>query len=129
MPNAAFALAFKVKQTLIGGVFAAEYLLDVMRAILRRWRVTLSFLLIQTVAVCVVYAFYANSVVHHYEDPEMQWLWLSMLDFPSSGLVAIFQPQYGLQCAIAFFAVGGIQWGMIGAVLDALFSRQHENNI
>jgi uncharacterized membrane protein len=99
-----------------------------MSTLLKRWRVTLSLLIIQAVAVCIVYASYTNGVTHHSEDPEMQWLWLSILDFPSSGLVAILQPRYGLQCAVAFFVVGGIQWGIIGGFLDALFSRRRGNN-
>jgi|ERR1700733_1625044 hypothetical protein len=103
-------------------------MLGVMGALLRHWRVTLLLLFLQTVAVCIVYASYTNDVTHHFEDPEMQWLWLSILDFPSSELVTLFQPRYGLQCAAAFFVVGGIQWGIIGRFLDALFSRRHRND-
>jgi hypothetical protein len=104
--------------------------LDVMSALsLRRWRFTLSLLSIHTLLVCIVYASYMNSVTHHYEDPEMQWFWASIIAFPSSGLIAILHPQYGLQCAIAFLVVGGIQWGIIGAICDGIFSKRHNKNI
>jgi hypothetical protein len=59
----------------------------------------------------------------------MQWLWASIFDFPSSELVAILHPRYGFQCAMAFFVIGGIQWIIIGAIFDTIFSRQHDKNI
>ena len=98
-----------------------------MGALLKRWRITLLLLLIHAVAVCVVYVRYTNSVTHTM-DTYMQWYWLSLIDFPSSILLAILQPQYGLQSAAAFFVVGGIQWFIVGAILDALFGRRRENN-
>ena len=96
---------------------------------LRRWRVTLSLLFIHTLLVCTVYVLYARSVTFHDEDPEMHWVWASIFDFPSSGLVAILHPRYGLQCAIAFLVIGGIQWAIVGAICDRIFTRRHDKNI
>ena len=95
-----------------------------MRTLFRNWPVACFIFLIHTLLVCAVYGLYLFARAHPGDEPEMQWLWAGLFDFPASLLVEAIHPSYGIQCALAFFLVGGIQWFILGAVFDLLFSRR-----
>jgi hypothetical protein len=50
-----------------------------------------------------------------------------MFDFPSSKLVEIIHPKYGIQCALAFLLIGGAQWFIVGALFDLTFVRRRHD--
>lgn len=50
----------------------------------------------------------------------MIWLWARLLDFPIVALEDIVNPRYGLPAALTCILIGGLQWALVGLILDLL---------
>jgi hypothetical protein len=92
---------------------------------LKRWRTPCVFFVVHTLLVFAVYRSWvaASNATVRYDDPALIWLWPLIFDFPSSLLVQIMHPYYGIPALAAFSIIGGIQWVLIGGVLAWLLSR------
>ena len=64
-------------------------------ATLKKWRISLCFLVIHTLLVYAVYKswLFAMNSSQRYDDPALIWLWPTIFDLPASILVRFMHPR------------------------------------
>ena len=86
-------------------------------AVFRRWPVAASLFLLHAVLVTLIYIVWAtNSSV----ERGTIWMTVFLIDLPASFLFVFERPDSMLLHAISAILIGGVQWALIGAIVDGL---------
>ena len=83
-------------------------------AIFRRWPIATGLFVLHAVFVLLIYLSWATSSS---VERGMIWMTVFLIDLPSSYLFVDRPGSMGLYAASAIF-IGGLQWTLVGAILD-----------
>ena len=86
-------------------------------AIFKRWPVATSLFVLHAAMVSLVYILWATSSS---VERGMIWMTVFLIDLPSSYLFVFERPDSMLLHAISAIFIGGLQWAVIGAIVDGL---------
>ena len=87
-------------------------------AVFKRWPIASWLFSLHALLILGVYILWLAS--SHDVERNMIWLWTRLLDFPIVALVDIINPRYGLPAALTCILIGGLQWAVVGLILDLL---------
>ncbi|HKP93045.1 MAG TPA: hypothetical protein VJS88_04045 [Chthoniobacterales bacterium] len=91
-----------------------------MKNLVRRWPVATSLFVLHAAMVALVYIWWAASSS---VERGMIWMTVFLVDLPSSYLFVYERPDSMLLHAISAIFIGGLQWAIVGAVVDLLRRR------
>jgi hypothetical protein len=87
-------------------------------AAFKRWPIATWLFCLHAFLILAVYILWLAS--SHDVERDMIWLWARIFDFPVATLEDIVNPRYGLPTALTCILIGGLQWALVGLILDLL---------
>ena len=90
-----------------------------VNAIIRRWPIASWLFVLHTFLVLLVYYVWLTST-EPWGERNMIWLWIYRVDFPISYAYIIVDHAPARVTAIACILIGGVQWSIVGLLLDLL---------
>jgi hypothetical protein len=86
--------------------------------VFKRWPIASWLFCLHALLILGIYTLWLAS--SHDAERNMIWLWARLLDFPVAPLEDIVNPRYGLPAALTCILIGGLQWALVGLILDLL---------
>jgi predicted neutral ceramidase superfamily lipid hydrolase len=81
----------------------------------RRWAIAVSLFVLHAAFVVWTYISWATSTSI---ERGMKWMGVFLIDFPSSYLFIDDRPDSKVLYAVSAILIGGLQWALVGAVVD-----------